>query len=82
MGWFDRLFGAGFGAAKGCLIASVLLLIFTAFLPGSSSILETSRLSPYLSVISGNISKIAPQDLQRLFSTNLDGVKKMWKHQK
>ena len=82
MGWFDRLFGAGFGAAKGCLIASVLLLIFTVFLPGNNSILKTSRLSPYLSVVSGNISKIAPRDMQRSFTTNLDGVKKMWENQR
>ncbi|MFH2066697.1 MAG: CvpA family protein [Pseudomonadota bacterium] len=75
MGWFDRLFGAGFGVFKGCLIASVLLFAFTTFLPKGTSIIQTSRLSPYISIISGNISKLVSHDMKRSFITNIDGAK-------
>lgn len=37
MGWVDRVCGAGFGIIKGILIISVLLIIFTAFLPKNAT---------------------------------------------
>lgn len=79
MGWFDRLFGAGFGALKGCLIASVLVFTFTVFLPKGASIIQTSKLSPYISIISENFSRLVSPDMKQSFKTNIDGVKKRGK---
>jgi membrane protein required for colicin V production len=82
MGWFDRIFGAGFGVFKGCLIGSVLLLTLTTFLPGDASIIKNSKLSPYISIGSEKISHFVPQDMQNSFTSNIDRVKKVWKSQK
>ena len=44
LGWVDRICGAGFGFMKGILIVSVLLVVFTAFLPKGAPILKNSLL--------------------------------------
>ncbi|MBA4366600.1 MAG: colicin V production protein [Desulfobacterium sp.] len=79
MGWFDRIFGAGFGALKGCLIGSVLFLTLTTFLPKDASIIQDSKLSPYISICSEKISHFVPNGMQNSFTTNIDRVKKVWK---
>ena len=82
MGWFDRIFGAGFGVLKACLIGSVLLFTLTTFLPGNASIIQDSKISPYISTISENISHFVPQGMQNSFTNNIDRIKKVWKSQK
>ena len=49
LGWVDRIGGVGFGFIKGILIASVLFITLTAFLPKGSSFLKNSVLAPRVS---------------------------------
>lgn len=79
LGWFDRVCGAAFGSVKGILIASVLLLVLTTFLPGGTPLLKTSRLAPHVAVITENIVKIIPQGMKQRFGDKFKDVKREWK---
>jgi len=79
LGWFDRLGGAAFGGIKGVLIASVLLMVLTTFLPGGTPLLKTSRLAPHVAVITEGIVKIIPKDMKTRFSNKYQKVKDEWK---
>ena len=79
LGWVDRICGAGFGFMKGILIVSVLLVVFTAFLPKGSPILKNSLLSPYVSLISEKMAKVVPKEMKHKYSSKLDQLKKEWK---
>ena len=79
MGWFDRICGAGFGLLKGVLIISILLIIFTAFLPQGDPIVRNSVLAPHLTLVSEKMAKVISKDMKDLFSSNLKALKKSWK---
>ncbi len=81
MGWFDRLFGAGFGIVKGILIVSVLILTFTSFLPKDSPVIKESHLSPHISHVSETMAKVVSKDMKDKFTVNIKGLKKAWKKQ-
>ena len=78
LGWVDRVFGAVFGILKGILIASVLLIVFTAFLPDSSNIIKTSKTSHYLAGISNKMIKVTPKDLKREYQKKIKDIEKVW----
>lgn len=81
LGWVDRICGAGFGGIKGILIVSVLLVIFTAFLPKGAPVLKNSLLTPHVVRVSQNLVKVVPRDMKKEFSAKLDQLKKEWKIQ-
>ena len=70
LGFFDRLLGAGFGFARGCLLGVAILMAATAFLPKTDWI-ENSHLAPYFLAGVHAVSFVVPHDLQQLI---LDGV--------
>lgn len=78
LGWVDRVFGAVFGILKGILISSVLLIVFTAFLPDSANILKTSKTSPYLAVVSNKMIKVTPKDLKREYQIKIKDIETAW----
>ena len=80
LGWVDRICGAGFGTIKGILIISVLLIVFTAFLPKGSPVLKNSLLSPYVTLVSENMAKIVSKDMKHQFEEKIKVLKKTWKN--
>jgi membrane protein required for colicin V production len=70
LGFFDRLLGAGFGFARGCLLGVAILMAATAFLPKTGWI-ENSHLAPYFLAGVHAVCFVVPHDLQQLI---LDGV--------
>ena len=78
MGWVDRVFGAGFGIIKGILIISVLLIIFTAFLPKNASLVKDSVLASHVAFVSERMARIVSKDLKIEFSTKISELKKSW----
>jgi len=70
LGFFDRLLGAVFGLARGCLFAIAILMAVAAFRPHSSWA-ENSRLSPYFLAGVHAVSFVVPHELQQQI---LDGV--------
>jgi membrane protein required for colicin V production len=78
LGWIDRVGGALFGASKGILIVSVLLLALTAFLPKGAALVKDSRLAPYGSAISEQMSKLVSYDMKSQFIEKSKELKKNW----
>ncbi len=79
LGWVDRICGAGFGAAKGILIVSVVLIPLISFLPKGAPILKDSLLAPHATLVSEKMVKVVSKDLKSAFTGKLPKLKKSWK---
>ena len=64
LGFFDRLLGAAFGFARGCLLCVAILMAVAAFLPESPWI-ANSQLSSYFLAGAHAVSFVVPHDLQQ-----------------
>ena len=73
LGFFDRLGGAAFGLARGCLVGVAILMAVTAFIP-SADWLKNSRLTPYFLEGAHAVSFVVPHDLEQLI---LDGAQQI-----
>jgi membrane protein required for colicin V production len=71
LSWFDRTLGALFGVLRGALIVAVILMVMTAFEPGSR-LLSDSELAPYFLVFGRAAIWLAPSDLRARFYEGLD----------
>jgi len=78
LGWLDRVSGAMFGAMKGILIVSVLLIALTAFLPKGTPVIKDSLLSPYVTLVSEKMAEVISKDMHHAFSTKIATLKKAW----
>jgi membrane protein required for colicin V production len=74
LGWIDRTFGLVFGAAKGILIVSVLFIMITTFLPKDSSILTSSKFSPYVAQVSKAMTVFVSQKTRKDFLRQVEGM--------
>jgi membrane protein required for colicin V production len=63
LGTFDRILGAAFGFARGCLIGIALLIAAAAFAPRSDVIVK-SVLRPYLFTVVHDVSFLIPEYVQ------------------
>ena len=70
----DRLGGAAFGAARGLVLGTALLLAVTAFLPTAPWV-AGSKFSPYLLRASHAVSFVMPRQLKRQLVEGLDRLK-------
>jgi membrane protein required for colicin V production len=64
LGFFDRLLGAVFGFARGCLLGIAILMAIAAFLPHSTWT-ANSQLSSYFLAGAHAVSFVVPHDLQQ-----------------
>ena len=71
LSWFDRTLGALFGVVRGALIVAVILMVMTAFEPGSR-LLSDSELAPYFLVFGRAAIWLAPSDLRARFNEGLN----------
>ncbi len=74
LGFFDRLFGAGFGFLRGCLICVVILMAVAAFYP-QSRWTENSRLSSYFLTGAHAVSFVVPYELRQQIVDGADKLK-------
>ena len=79
LGWVDRIGGVGFGLVKGILIASILFITLTAFLPKGSAFLKNSMLAPHVSWVSEKMAKVVSKEMKQDFMGKLGELKKAWK---
>jgi membrane protein required for colicin V production len=79
LGWADRVLGGTFGLVKAILIASLLLVPLTTFLPKESSLIRDSVLTPYVMTISEKIVVIVPKEMKKKFADNIKPLKEAWK---
>ena len=82
LGWVDRACGIGFGAVKGFLIASVLFISLTTFLPPGTGFITESRLCPYLVDFSQIVSMFVSKDMRDDLQHKIQGIREIWKQQK
>ncbi len=74
LGLFDRLLGALFGFARGCLLGIAVLTASTAFLPHSTQI-ANSRLTPYFLAGVHAVSFVVPNRLQQQILNGIEDIK-------
>ena len=74
LGFFDRLFGAGFGFLRGCLIGVVILLAVAAFYP-QSTWTKNSRLSSYFLTGAHAVSFVVPSELREQIVNGAETLK-------
>ena len=79
LGGVDRLCGAIFGAFKGVLIVSILLIAFTTFLPEREPLIQNSKLSPRVMLVSQKMISMIPKEMKRAFSAKIEELNKIWK---
>ena len=82
LGWFDRFCGAVFGAMKGLLIVSVILIALTTFLPKGTPVIKDSLLSPHVTMVSEKMIKVVPKDMKDAFTAKITELKKEWNKKK
>jgi membrane protein required for colicin V production len=84
LGWLDILGGGVLGALKGTLIACILVLALTAFLPAKAPILTQSKFVPYITRLNNELAGMLPDDMKMQFeekSRSLDEYwRNTWKH--
>ncbi len=71
LSWFDRTLGALFGVVRGALIVAIVLMVMTAFEPGSR-LLARSELAPYFLVAGRAAIWLAPAEFRARFYQGLD----------
>jgi membrane protein required for colicin V production len=78
---FDHLLGAGFGAARGALIAVAVLMAMMAFRDGDKppAAVVNSRLAPYVAGAAQVFADVAPHELKVGFRKTYAEVKSAWK---
>ncbi len=79
LGWLDRFGGVAFGFVKGVLIAAVIFLVLTAFLPKGTPLIKNSMCAPYVSMVSEALATVVSSDVQGEFTAKLHDLKKAWK---
>ena len=78
--WFDRLLGAAFGLIRGWMIATVLVMLLTAFPVKLASIGE-ARLAPFLLVSARALVQVTPQSLKDRFMEGYGEVERLLREQ-
>lgn len=78
LGWTDRICGLLFGALKGGLIITVLLLVLTAFLPKNAAVIKRSWVAHHMIPVSAYLVKITPAEMKRDFRVKAKELKKSW----
>lgn len=78
--WFDRLLGGAFGALRGLLLTTALILAIVAFGPvqGSERVVAESRLAPWVLFAAQAAVGLAPKSFHEDFSEGFGRVRKSW----
>ena len=79
LGGIDKTFGAVFGAAKGILIAAVLYILLTTFIPKNNTIITQSILSPYVARVASVMTLFISNNISKGFMEKLEDMEKIWK---
>ncbi len=81
LGWTDRIGGGLFGLTKAILIAAVLVMAFTAFLPKNAPLIKESRIARHTMFISETMAKITSPKLKHSFAVKAEVFKQKWSGQ-
>jgi len=79
LGWADRICGAGFGMIKGVLVAAVILISLTTFLPAGALLIRNSITAPHITPVSEGMVKVVSKDMRHIYEAKVKDFKKAWK---
>jgi len=82
LGWVDRVCGLLFGAIKGVLIGSMLLLALTVFVPQSAWMIKSSKFAPEVTRVSEKMIGIVPPEVKQKFLDKIEVFRKTWQTEK
>ena len=81
MGWLDRLLGGAFGAVRAILIATVFVMILTAFSgPKAPDSVADSKLAPYVMEAAQILVYLTPREIRDGFHSNYEKLREQWNH--
>ncbi len=76
----DRLLGGAFGLVKGTAIAVAMILVISAFLPGTPpAAVAESSIAPYVMDVAHAVSRIAPYELKEGFRRTYEQLQNIWR---
>lgn len=79
LGWVDRLLGGVFGLVRAILIASVLVMVMTAFSwKAEPTAVAESRLAPYVMEGARILVYLTPREIRDGFHENYEKLRKTW----
>jgi membrane protein required for colicin V production len=81
LGWTDRFGGLAFGAVKGALIVSAIVIMLTSFLPKNSAMLKGSLVVKYTQGLNSLLVRGACPDLEKRYHAYLKELKQTWQPQ-
>ena len=81
LGWTDRTGGAVFGAIKSVIIAIILIMMLTTFLPSNTAVLRKSLFARHLIQFSAVLAHLTSKEMKSVFSTRMKELNHSWKHQ-
>ena len=81
MGWLDRLLGGAFGAVRAILIATVFVMILTAFSgPKAPESVAESKIAPYVLEAAQILVYLTPREIRDGFHSNYEKLREQWNH--
>lgn len=80
LGWANRTGGAVFGTLKSGIIALILILMLTAFLPSNTTVLRTSLIARHLMRFSATLALVTSKEMKSTFSAKMKELNYSWKH--
>jgi membrane protein required for colicin V production len=78
LGWTDRICGAFFGVAKALLMAVVLVLVLTTFLPANATSLKNSWVAQHTMQFSAYLVKLTPNEMKQSFDAKMKALNRSW----
>lgn len=79
LGWADRLAGAALGLVVAALAGALVILPVVAYSPWGPSVLSSSVLAPYVTVVADLANAVTPDDLAERYRERVDDLRDGWR---
>jgi len=77
-GWADRVFGGFFGLIKGGVVVFFLITLLTLFLPKQNSLINQSRLFPWVISLTDQLTLLIPDKITEDFNRKKQELRDYW----
>jgi membrane protein required for colicin V production len=78
LGWADRLGGALVGTVKGAIVALVIVMMLTAFLPNNASVLRDSMAARHLLRVCEPLVAVVSKEMKTLIIPKIKELNQTW----
>jgi membrane protein required for colicin V production len=77
-GWADRVFGGFFGLIKGGVVVFFLITLLTLFLPKQNTLINQSRLFPWVISLTDQLTLLIPGKITEDFNRKKQELRDYW----